>query len=704
MNVYETGRPERRAELQKDRIVVYLRYGDSEKEEVKGLGGRYDAGLQCWYLPARLDVFEAITAKCPRIAIQRELAERAADWKAEAARAAMEAELRLIAAGLDAPGFKVPGLRGDLFPYQRDGVRWAELCGGRALIADEMGLGKTVQALAYLQLHPEARPALIVCPAAVRGAWAAEAERWLEERPENHVAVIRTGKDRPGSAITVCNYDLVHQLPADEYQPVAVVLDECHYIKEPSARRTKAVLAVARHAKHVVALSGTPMLGRPRELFTTLHLLRPDVWPDRRKFEERYCGGHYEEIRGRMIWKADGAYETAELNDLLRKHVMIRREKAKVLDQLPAKIRSTIQIEASELDNAAEYRRAEQEFANWLLEHKLERAQVLPGAKRPEEIELEVWQALQAEALVRLNALRQLAGIGKIGAAVKWAQDFLDGSDDQKLVIFAHHQEVQQVLHQQLKGYGAVLIAPGEDYAKAVERFQNEAGCRVAVCSLRGAGQGITLTAASYMLLVELDWTPGQLDQAEDRIHRIGQEAETCNYYYLTARGTIDDDMQRRLERKRTVTRQVLAMEELERVQRQDLIAKARESLTRMGLTPLELLMPEEIDQLVSEHAATPQAVPQVAGATTDDVSWLDLAEAVAYARARGARIERAHLIMDIQGRVARGRRLRPFFGEGDVRRVFDAHVKGGFYWQVKREALDRRIAQRAQGRYKRQV
>lgn len=556
------------------RIIVELRYSDEdERAVIKALGGRWNSFYRVWNLPANLDVYRQLTKRCPRINIVPSLARAAEAWEREHPLRELELELRrLVHANLDAVApLAIPGLRGQLYPYQAAGVRWIEVCGGRALIGDEMGLGKTVQALAWLQLHPELRPALILCPAIMRGTWAAEARRWLEPRPENDVVVVRGERDVYDAlwhrGVVVVSYDLAHRLVVDDYhfrftglrRPRVVVLDECQYIKTPNARRTQSAITLARSADAVIALSGTPMLNRPRELFTVLNLLLPDMFPRRREFEKRYCGGHYEHIGGRDVWVANGATNVDELAEKLR-YVMIRRRKSDVLAQLPPQVHSLVEIEASELDNAREYNLAERDFRRWLVQHKLERSQVLPGSSqpRPADIEEGVWRALQAEALVRLTALRRLVGVGKIGCAVAWAREFLDASDE-KLVVFAYHREVHEAIYQALQNdYGAVLIAPGTDYTEAVRRFQEDHDVRVAVCSLRAGSTGVTLTAASHMLLVELDWTPAQLEQAEARIHRIGQP-RPCTYRYLVVRGTVDDDMLSTLELKRSVINSITA-------------------------------------------------------------------------------------------------------------------------------------------------
>jgi superfamily II DNA/RNA helicase len=149
-----------------------------------------------------------------------------------------------------------------------------------------------------------------------------------------------------------------------------------------------------------------------------------------------------------------------------------------------------------------------------------------------------------------MGALRQLAGIGKIPAAVEWMRKRVK---DEKLVVFAFHVEVQERLAEALAPDSPLSIT-GEMSLKArrdaIQRFQSDPASRVIVCSLTAAQTAITLTAARRVLMVELDWTPSALEQAEDRVHRIGQTAQV-EITYLRATGTLDDRMAAILAGKR---------------------------------------------------------------------------------------------------------------------------------------------------------
>jgi SWI/SNF-related matrix-associated actin-dependent regulator 1 of chromatin subfamily A len=154
---------------------------------------------------------------------------------------------------------------------------------------------------------------------------------------------------------------------------------------------------------------------------------------------------------------------------------------------------------------------------------------------------------------VRLSALKLIAARGKLHAGLAWIHDFL--ASGERLVVFASHREVQQAV---LDRFPRALHLLGSDSQsdrdRTVKAFQADASPwnQLLVCSLAVAGQGLTLTRASNVAFLELDWTPATHDQAEDRCHRIGQNA-AVNASYLLAAGTIDETIAALLERKRAV-------------------------------------------------------------------------------------------------------------------------------------------------------
>jgi len=438
---------------------------------------------------------------------------------------ARAAGLVALSAATDAT-LDVPGLGGQLKPFQRAGVQYL-LQQRRAFLADEQGLGKTIEALATIEADG-AYPAVVVCPASLKLNWLREIGRWL---PGRSVQMLdgKTG-GVAATEITIINYDIVAArldgLTAK--RPRAVVLDESHYCKNPRAQRTQAaqrLSAVVPREGLVLALTGTPVMNRPPELISQLRILgRLGDFGSGAQFGERFRGP---DAHQRLHWH-------------LRARCFVRRLKAEVLPQLPAKTRAVVPVA---LDNEAEYRLAEEDVIAWLHSQPLDLG----------ELDARVAAALRAERLVRLNALKRLAARGKLQAALHWIHDFL--SSGEALVVFARHREIQ---HAVLNRFPSALHVLGEDSNRArdraVQEFQageGDAG-QLLVCSIEVAGQGITLTRASNVAFLELDWTPAKHDQAEDRCHRIGQQ-DAVNATYLLAADTIDETIATLLERKRAV-------------------------------------------------------------------------------------------------------------------------------------------------------
>ena len=324
------------------------------------------------------------------------------------------------------------------------------------------------------------------------------------------------------------NYDIldVHYERLAEREPRALVLDESHYVKNPRARRTKAAMELAGRLSDGalrLALTGTPVLNRPEELVAQLRVLgRLKEFGSGARLKRRFSQAGSDD---RLHWN-------------LRAHCYVRRTKEQVLPQLPAKRHDTVPVL---LSNEADYRLAEKDVVAWL--------QTLPLDLR--SIDAKVAAALRAEQLVRLNQLRQLAAAGKLPTALAWIADFLESGEP--LVVFAEHVAIQKQIAERFPG--SVHIFGADTQVKrqeAVDAFQSEDGPQLIVCSMRAASQGITLTRASNVAFLELDWTPARHDQAEDRLHRIGQES-AVTAWYLLAPETIDETMATLLERKRTV-------------------------------------------------------------------------------------------------------------------------------------------------------
>lgn len=413
-------------------------------------------------------------------------------------------------------------LRGRLEPFQWAAVHYA-LRMRSTFLADEQGLGKTVEALAALEAD-DAYPAVVVCPASLKLNWQREAERWL---PHRSVTVLhgRGGASAP-SDLTILNYELVaaRREALARRHPRALIVDESHYVKNPRAQRTRAVRRLAGAIDPGglrLALTGTPVLNHADELIAQLRVLgRLEDFGSGARFSRQFQGELSEE---RLHWH-------------LRRRCFVRRTKAEVLPQLPAKRRVVVPVE---LSNRREYRLAEEDVIAWLREQPLDLS----------ELEARIAATLRAERLAQLGTLQRLAARGKLGAALSWIEDFL--ASGEPLVVFARHREIQEAV---IARFPTAQHLLGRDSIRTreatVRAFQAGEGSGLLVCATRVAAQGLTLTRASNVAFLELEWTPALHEQAEDRCHRIGQRDAVCAWYLLAA-NTIDERMTRLIAHKR---------------------------------------------------------------------------------------------------------------------------------------------------------
>jgi len=445
-----------------------------------------------------------------------------------------------------------------LYPFQRAGVEYI-LDKKRVLVADEMGLGKTVQALVAVDLLG-AYPCLVICPASLKLNWAREAGRWVAGKT---VSVLNGRAGNQDADIAIINYDILdkHMDWLKTKQLKSVIVDESHYIKNPKAQRTKNVQTIIKACQPdvVLLLTGTPVLNRPVELvpqLEALDILDP-VFGGFWKFARRYC----EPRRNQYGWEFKGASNLEELNQKLRLHGYLRREKHAVLTELPDKTRTVVPVEIEHRD---EYEKAENDLFELVkttaqvIAEKKAKLDALRDAKDPAvDTEARAYadylKAQKAEILVRIEKLKQLTANYKLASAKAWIHDFLDTGE--KLVVFAWHDFVIQDIASEFSDVCAGVITgstPIEARQQAIDTFQSNPDKKIIVCNIKAGGQGITLTASSNVAFIELGWTPAEHDQAEDRVHRIGQK-NAVNAWYLLADRTIDMWIYDLIQQKRSV-------------------------------------------------------------------------------------------------------------------------------------------------------
>ncbi len=449
------------------------------------------------------------------------------------------------------------------FTYQVEGYTWMA---GRttAYLADEMGLGKSIQAIRALErLTPAWHRArtLIVCPASVKPVWRRELQRWLFVPPE---------LDSPAWTVRIVSYDEA-RLGIDNlkaWAPTAVIFDEAHYLKSLEAQRTRALLgkgglAHESSVQRIWMLSGTPAPNHAGELYTMartfgLTSLSHAGW----------CQAYCELDRG--IGRPVGTRQSAvpELKQMLSQ-VMLRRHKKDVLTELPPIWHQELAVELDK-DPPVQF----------LTEEERGRLEQMPKLRamvkaifddHSPEGERTHFERLRALA-PHLSTLQRYVGLQKarpvLNALKLQLSDYAG-----KVVVFGRHTGALRFLHQELQQpFGAVLLdgsTSRRQRDEVVKRFQDDPECRVFLGNIIAAGTGITLTAASQVVLAEYSWVPGENLQAAMRCHRIGQR-ECVEVQWVVGDDPLDRKVMTTLRRKAEELEQVVggSYEDYSRIER----------------------------------------------------------------------------------------------------------------------------------------
>ncbi|KAI3730203.1 hypothetical protein L6452_18880 [Arctium lappa] len=428
-----------------------------------------------------------------------------------------------------------------LLPFQRDGVRFVLQHGGRVLLADEMGLGKTLQAIAVASCVQDSWPVLVLTPSSLRLQWASMIQQWLGISSSDILVVLSnsSGSNKGGFTIIRPNtkgsirldgvFNIVSYDAVDKLQGIlmnsdfkVVIADESHFLKNAHAKRTSASLPILQKARYTMLLSGTPALSRPIELYKQLEALYPNVYKNVHEYGNRYC-------QGGIFGMYQGASNHEELHNLMKATVMIRRLKKDVLSELPVKRRQQVFLDLADKD---------MKQINALF-HELELVKnKIKASNSKEEAE-----SLKFTEKNIINKIYTESAAAKIPAVLDYLGTVVEAGC--KFIVFAHHQPMIDSIHQFLlrKKVGCIRIdggTPAGSRQSLVTDFQDKDAIKAAVLSIKAGGVGLTLTAASTVIFAELSWTPGDIIQAEDRAHRIGQ-VSSVNVYYLLANDTVDD-------------------------------------------------------------------------------------------------------------------------------------------------------------------
>jgi len=434
-----------------------------------------------------------------------------------------------------------PGL--EYMPFQRAGIAFALSVGKTrrgVLFGDAPGLGKTIQVLGWINNETEINSVLVICPKSLTINWMREARKWLTR--DFKVSCV------PGCGdVVVMSYEGAKKYSAQlDRKWGLVVVDEAHLVKNPKAQRSKAVAAIVAKASRRALLTGTPIPNRPIELFPLMAMVDPAEWDPNGKGFFRFALRDAAAHNSTGYWDFSGASNLDELQQRLRSTNMIRRTKEQVLTELPKKRRQVIELPANGAAKAVEAEKAAWDRLESRLEDLRAAVELSKASDDPADFDSAV-RALSGAtktAFTDISKQRHAVAVAKVPHVIEHATTCLEDADG-KLLIWVHHHDVGDAIREGLSEFGVVGIDgrnSSEERDAAVQRFQNDPNVRVFVGGISAAGVGLTLTASAHEIFAELDWVPGNMLQAEDRAHRIGQ-LESVLVQLMVLEGSLDARM-----------------------------------------------------------------------------------------------------------------------------------------------------------------
>jgi SWI/SNF-related matrix-associated actin-dependent regulator 1 of chromatin subfamily A len=391
------------------------------------------------------------------------------------------------------------------------------------ILADDMGLGKTTSTI-IAALETGAKKVLIICPATLKINWKREIENYSDKS-----IFISEGKTfSTEHDFVIINYDIIKNFhdtkKKDESQVISanfdlVVVDEAHYIKNPTAQRTKLINDIAKNVDRLWLLTGTPMTSRPIDYFNLLSLVDSPVSKNWMAYAIRYCAGYQFNAGGRKIWNVTGASNLEELRDRTA-GLTLRRLKENVLD-LPDKIITPVYLRL----RSKLYEEIMGEYYDWY-------------DKNPEES-----KSLTVQ-FTKLTKIRQVIADEKISQTIELAENIIE--QGKKVIIFCNFTDS---LNKICEHFGKAAVKVDGSMSKpqrqhSVDSFQESDKIKVFVGNIKAAGVGITLTSAEAVIMNDLSFLPSDHAQAEDRAYRYGQKNNVLVYYPIfenTIEGIIYD-------------------------------------------------------------------------------------------------------------------------------------------------------------------
>jgi superfamily II DNA or RNA helicase len=477
-------------------------------------------------VPEQVTIFSDAMEFMEREIERRDMAAREQEWLAQLERGEFHLDL----------------LRVPLYPYQVRGALFAA-CRGRSVLGDDMGLGKTVQTLAAAEILARERGierVLVVAPASVKYQWETEIRKFSGRA----VQVIeggleqRRGQYREPTFYRLVNYEMaVRDLDElNAWQPDLIVLDEAQRIKNWESKTTRAIKRL--RSRYAVVLTGTPLENKLEELYSIVQFV-----------DDRRLGPAFQFLHDHRLVDADGKILGYRNLDKIRDKlapILLRRTRAEVLTQLPARTDTTIYVELAEAQRGP-YAEHCQTLARLLQKKYLtevDRRRILACIANLRMLCGSTWLLdRQTQVSPKLDELAELL------------RELLGGGPH-KVVVFSQWELMLRQAAEVVErlGVGFVVLhgnVPSKDRRALLERFRDDPECRVFLSTDAG-GTGLNLQAADTVINLEVPWNPAVLEQRIARVHRMGQH-RPVQVFHLVMRDSIEERVLRALEGKRSL-------------------------------------------------------------------------------------------------------------------------------------------------------
>lgn len=481
------------------------------------------------------------------------------------------------------------------YKYQKQAVQFFEICDGKAILGDQPGVGKTCPAFTYAVKNKF--KTLIVCPSSLKLSWRNEILDFTNEKPFifkfkpkkkskihaykkeeslfhiinyesletyfklEYKHVCKGRKLVAGKGHQQCGAEIVDLIKKHKDCPICksqnsfktrlvglqsfsdkfdecidtdeydlIIIDEFHRIKEKTTSWTKIIREAFRDKiPRKILLSGTGVKSKPAEIFTALNFIDPKIWNNQHEFGVRFCAG-FEDNFG---WKYEGASNLEELYERISP-IFLRRLKKDVLKDLPPKTFTNVPIELT-TEEDRDYQKLISECVK--------------------EVD---GKQVKESYLVMINKLKLFLARCRLKRVTEFIQDAIDA--DEKVVIMSDFQEIADAIYEQFKDVAVLHTGSMSDVDKqnSVDKFQKDKKIKIFSGMILASGVGITLTAASKLIFMGFAWTPGDMEQAQDRIHRASTTHDNIQIVTPYCVETIDEDIMELLDDKSKIVDRVL--------------------------------------------------------------------------------------------------------------------------------------------------